>query len=64
MSIRKATFSESEKISVDNAKGRICAHNITHCPPCIPIVVAGEIVDENSINILKRYSISEINVVK
>jgi len=64
MRIREATFSESEKISVDNAMGRICAHNITHCPPCIPIVVAGEIVDENSINILKRYSISEINVVK
>ena len=64
MSIREATFSESEKIPVDNAKGRICAHNITHCPPCIPIVVAGEIIDENSINILKRYSICEINVVK
>lgn len=64
MRIREATFSESEKIPVDNAKGRICAHNITHCPPCIPIVVAGEIIDENSINILKRYSICEINVVK
>lgn len=64
MSIREATFVESEKISVDNAEGRICAHNITHCPPCIPIVVAGEIIDKNSVNILKRYSISEINVVK
>lgn len=64
MSIRKATFSESEKISVDDAEGRICAHNITHCPPCIPIVVAGEVIDKNSVNILKRYSISEINVVK
>ena len=64
MSIRKATFSESEKISVDDAEGRVCAHNITHCPPCIPIVVAGEVVDKNSVNILKRYSISEINVVK
>lgn len=64
MSIRKATFSESEKISVDDAEGRVCAHNITHCPPCIPIVVAGEVIDKNSVNILKRYSISEINVVK
>ena len=64
MSIRKATFSESEKVAVDDAEGRICAHNITHCPPCIPIVVAGEVIDKNSVNILKRYSISEINVVK
>ncbi len=64
MSIREATFKESEKISVDNAEGRISALNVSHCPPCIPIVVAGEVIDKNSVNILKRYSIYEINVVK
>lgn len=64
MSIREATFKSCEKIPVDKAMGRICSLNISHCPPCIPVVVPGEIIDENSINILKRYSISEINVVK
>lgn len=64
MRIREATFRESEKIPVDNATGRISGYNITHCPPCIPIVVAGEVIDKNSVNILKRYSICEINVVK
>lgn len=64
MSVREASFSVNERINIDNAKGRICGISETHCPPCIPIAAPGEVIDENIINILKKYSIFEINVVK
>ena len=64
MSPREAYFSPYERVEVDNALGRICARSETVCPPCVPAAVSGEVFDENSIKILKMYSISEVNVLK
>lgn len=63
MSIRQAVFSPSEEISVDEAEGRICASVKVPCPPAVPIVASGEIIDRDCINIFKRYGISTVNVV-
>lgn len=64
MSIRQAALSPSESISVDKAVGRICSGIATSCQPSIPVAVSGEVIDEDIINILKKYSISRVNVVK
>ncbi len=64
MSIRKALLSKREKISVENAENRICVSTDLLCPPAIPIIVSGEIIDKNTIELLKFYNIKEIDVVK
>ena len=64
MSIRQAAFAPSEKISVDEAEGRICSGVRTACPPGVAVIVSGEVIDKETIKILKRYSIFDINVVK
>lgn len=64
MSIRKAALSPSEEIETDKALGRICSKIVVACPPGIPVVVSGEVISENVIKILKRYSILSVNVVK
>ena len=64
MSIRDALFSKSETISIEKALGRICASSVSICPPCIPLVISGEVFDRNTINLLKRYSIFSVNVVQ
>ena len=64
MSIRDALFSKAEKISVDDALGRICTSPVSICPPCIPLAVSGEVFDKNTINLLKKYSIFSVNVVQ
>ena len=64
MSPREAFFAEREVIDTDAAVGRTAANSVTVCPPCVPIVAAGEIVDENAVKILKMYSIFRISVVK
>lgn len=64
MEMREAFFSETECVKTDEALGRICARTETICPPCVPAAACGEVFDENTIKILKMYSISEVNVVK
>ncbi len=64
MTPSEAYFAPSETIPAEEAAGRICSRARTVCPPCIPIIAGGEIFSENSVKILKMYSISEVNVVK
>lgn len=64
INMRDAFFADSEEISIDSAKGRICSASKTVCPPCIPVICAGEVFDKNAIKILKRYGILNVSVVK
>ncbi len=64
MSIREAAFAADEEIPVDKAEGRICSRAVSCCPPGIAVAVGGEIFSAESINILKNYSIFNVNVVK
>ena len=61
---RKAYFSPFETVKTERALGRICRNIHTACPPCVPIVMPGEIIDNGCIAELLRYGISEIEVIK
>lgn len=64
LSIRQASLTENETVPVEKSVGRICGKTRILCPPGIPVVVAGEKISENCMNILKGYSILTVNVVK
>lgn len=64
MSPREACFSEHERVSVDKAVGRVCATPTVGCPPAIPIVSSGEMIEEQAVELFKYYSVTEIDVVK
>jgi arginine/lysine/ornithine decarboxylase len=61
---RQAALCESEEIPLEKSLDRICAAAKVKCPPGIPVVVPGERIDSSCMNILKKYSISTMNVVK
>ncbi len=63
MSIREAALSKSEAVSADKAVGRICAAVKVPCPPAVPVVISGEVIDEHSASVLKFYGINEVQVV-
>lgn len=63
MDIRSAALSQNEVIKIENAVGRICADVKVPCPPAIPIVISGELIDEKAVEILKFYKIKEISVI-
>ena len=63
-SIREALFSKSERIATKDSKGRICATPSVSCPPAVTPIVSGEIIDDDTVNILLYYGIEEIEVIK
>ena len=64
MTIREAVFSEAEKMPVSKALNRISSETSLHCPPAIPIVMPGEHIGAEEINLLKQYGYETIKCVK
>ncbi len=63
MSIREALLSKSETIKVEEAEGRILSMTNVSCPPALPIMFSGEVIDSSAIEILKYNNIEKVNVV-
>ncbi len=64
MSIRKAMLSPFEVLPVEQCGGRILARASIGCPPAVPILVCGEIIDESAIDVFKYYGIKNCSVIK
>ena len=64
ISIREAMFSKQEAVLVKDALGRICGAPTVSCPPAIPIVVSGEVIDEQALQLFAYYGIETVDVVK
>lgn len=63
-SIREAVLGVSERVSVELSKGRICSSYNLSCPPAIPIIMPGEVINDSVIDLLKEYNILSIEVLK
>ncbi|MFI3168962.1 MAG: amino acid decarboxylase [Faecalibacterium sp.] len=62
--LREAMFSTGEEILVENAVGRTCRMANVACPPAIPIVVSGEVITKQDVNLFRYYGIETVNVIK
>lgn len=63
MDIRSAALCSSEIIKIENSIGRICADVRVPCPPAIPIVISGELIDKKAVDTMRFYGIKEVAVV-
>ena len=63
LSPRDALFSPSEEIPLSEAEGRVCGAIACPCPPCVPVVMPGELVTAAVIGVLSEYGVSGIRVV-
>lgn len=64
MSIREAAFSPNEEVEVGRSLGRVLASASVGCPPAVPILVCGEVIDEAAIESFQYYGIDRLTVVK
>ena len=64
LSPREAMLSPAERVPVDKACGRILADITVGCPPAVPIVVSGEVIDAQAVETFKYYGITDCVVVK
>ncbi|MBQ8209076.1 MAG: PLP-dependent transferase [Clostridia bacterium] len=63
MSVRQAIFADYECIDVYNAVGRICASPAVGCPPAVPVVVSGEVISSQAVEIFRYYGIKKCAVL-
>lgn len=61
---RDAMMRSFEKIKVIDAENRIAAESPCVCPPGMPVVMAGEVINKKIINMLLDYRIYFIKVIK
>ena len=59
----RAIYMETKEIPVEQSIGKICADLSVNCPPAIPIVICGEIIDRNAVENFRYYGISKIKVI-
>ena len=62
--IRQAVFAPQERLPVSRAEGRICAMPTVSCPPAIPIAVSGERITPAAVELMRRYHIAEVAVIR
>lgn len=60
VSPRDAIFSDSEELPVEKAEGRICGSILCPCPPCVPLILPGEIFTRNIAAALKGYGVKRV----
>ena len=61
---RAAYFSGKERVRIENSIGRIAASIDAPCPPGVPLVIPGEILDSTTAALCAKGGISMIDVVK
>lgn len=64
MSIRQAMLAESQTVDITQAEGRVLAQPSVFCPPAIPILVCGEVIDRAAIEAFSYYGIKNVRIVK
>jgi len=57
MSPREAMFLPGTETEIHRCKGKVLAAASVSCPPAIPIVVCGEVIDESTIRVFEYYGI-------
>ena len=57
-------MSLSEELDTDLCAGRVLATATVSCPPAVPVVSCGELIDDTAIIAMKYYGIEKCSVVK
>lgn len=64
MSVREAVMSDFETLPLCDCRGRVLAQECVSCPPAVPVVACGEIIDDDAIDVFRYYGIEKLKVVR
>ena len=62
-SIREAALARRATVPAAESLGRVCGLPTVGCPPAIPIVVAGERITPEAVELFTRYGVEEVEVL-
>lgn len=63
-SVRKALFAPRETIPAAQSLGRVCGAPTVGCPPAIPVVVSGERIGPEALELFRRYGVEQVEVLR
>ncbi|MBQ3252260.1 MAG: aminotransferase class V-fold PLP-dependent enzyme [Oscillospiraceae bacterium] len=63
MSLRQAMLAPAETLPVEQCVGRVLAQPSVGCPPAVPIVICGEMIDAHAVKLLRYYGVETCTVV-
>ncbi|MBR2890445.1 MAG: amino acid decarboxylase [Oscillospiraceae bacterium] len=63
LSIREAALSPGISLPVEECVGRVLQAATVGCPPAVPIVVCGERIDKDALEVFRYYGITHCNVI-
>ena len=64
LTFREAALAPSEEIPAALSLGRVLADGPVSCPPCVPVAVSGEVIDEDALRCFRYYGIETCRVVR
>ena len=64
ISVRDAIMSDSESLPIKECIGKIASAVTLGCPPAIPIIVPGEVIDESTVSVFEYYGIKSCSIIK
>jgi len=63
-SAREALFAPREAIPAAQSLGRVCGAPTVGCPPAIPVVVSGERIGPEALELFRRYGVEQVEVLR
>ena len=63
MSMHEAIMHPAKTVAAESCLGKVLAAPTVSCPPAVPILVCGEVVDEAALAQMRYYGITELNVL-
>lgn len=64
LTAREAMLAPSETLRVEDAQGKILASPCVSCPPAVPILVCGEVIDSRAAEAFRYYGVERVEVVR
>lgn len=59
----EAVWKPCRSIPLEQAKGEVCGAMKSPCPPGVPIVFPGEVIDEDAIAVMKMHGVKSVSVI-
>ncbi|MGN1034521.1 MAG: aminotransferase class I/II-fold pyridoxal phosphate-dependent enzyme [Oscillospiraceae bacterium] len=63
-SIRAAIFAENKKVSIKKSVGCVAGQMLPKCPPCVPVIMPGEVISEDVVSILDSCGYEFIDIIE
>ena len=63
MPIRQAVFSNSQTVDIHDSIGKTLANVTVSCPPAVPVLVSGEVIDNSAVECFSYYGIDTCDIV-